>query len=634
MADKDTSATIGPTDNRLHLVRANLFALLLWPTLCVLAIAAVWVLVQAKIDRDRAELRRSAFRDAGALSKSYTEQLMRSLEQIDQVTLSLKFYWNKSGGRLSLEEQVEAGLFPQSLRLNVGITDSHGMMLTNTMPGAMPKDIVGRAYFKAAQNERSDNMQIEEPVRGKLSGRTVVPFVRRLETAGGAFDGVIVVGVDSTYLAAFRDTSSLSAYDFLSVRTLQGTVLVAKVGAGLGAQTSMFVNKPEFATPDGVQEMPGTAFVDGKPRIIAWSRLGNYPLMSMVGLSETDYFANYEKTSANYRHFATAGSLLLLLVGFAAAGFFYRLAWRKQQAEEVKDTYRLAVDGAREGFYMVRALYDGKKQVADFLIEDCNERGAQMVGSSRDELVGARYSDLYQGEHAEYVLNIFRNAMETGFYEDEFKVSTQSPVQGEWMHRRLVRSGPGLAMTLRDISDTKKHEEQLWKMANADALTSLPNRHWMMSYLPTALERARVDKLTLAVLFLDLDDFKTINDSMGHQAGDELLQAAGARLKAVLRLHDHAVRLGGDEFTIIMEKCGSEADIVHVAERVIHTLAEPFSFSGGAGHAIGVSVGISIFPSDGQDAEALLKLADEAMYAAKSSGKGQYRFYSGLAKGG
>ena len=348
----------------------------------------------------------------------------------------------------------------------------------------------------------------------------------------------------------------------------------------------------------------------------------------MVGLSEIDYFAAYEKTSANYRRFAGAGSLLLLVVACAAAAFSYRLAWRKQQAEEVKDTYRLAVDGAREGFYMVRALYDSKKQVVDFLIEDCNERGAQLVGRNRDELVGARYSDLYQGEHAEYVLSIFRNAMETGFYEDEFKVSTQSPVQGEWMHRRLVRSGPGLAMTLRDISDTKKHEEQLWKMANADALTSLPNRHWMMSYLPTALERARADKLTLAILFLDLDDFKTINDSMGHQAGDELLKAAGARLKAVLRLHDHAVRLGGDEFTIIMEKCDSDADIVHVAERVIHALREPFSFSGGATHAIGVSVGISIFPVNGRDAETLLKLADEAMYAAKSSGKGQFRFCS------
>ncbi|GGC62173.1 sensor domain-containing diguanylate cyclase [Undibacterium terreum] len=628
MADKNLPKRTTARYNRLALLRANLFALLLWPVLCVLAIALLWGLVLAKIDRDKAELTRTAFHDAQALSKSYTEQLNRSLEQIEQITLSLKFYWKKSGGRLSLEEQAKEGLFPQSSQMNVSIVDRNGSVVTSSVPAMLPQSVADREYFKASSQELSGQMLIGEPLLGRRSGKIIVPFTRTLEAADGSFDGLVLIGVDSQYLASFNDKSSLGKRDFLSVRTLKGTLLAAKVGTGLGGQISVFVKPPAFETHQGLQAMPGEIFIDQEPRIVAWSRLGNYPLVATVALSESAIFSRYEKTSSNYLRFAIASSLLLLISAIAATAFSYRLAWRKQQAEEVKDTYRLAVDGAREGFYMVRALYDENDQVADFLVEDCNERGARLVSTSKEQLIGAKFSDLYKGEHAEYVLNIFRSAMETGFYEDEFKVSSLSPVQGDWMHRRLVRSGPGLAMTLRDVSDAKRHEEQLWKMANADALTSLPNRHWMMSYLPAALERADKEKVTLAILFLDLDDFKTINDSLGHQAGDDLLKAAASRLKAVLRLHDHAVRLGGDEFTIILEKSESDADIVHVAERVIHALSEPFSFAEGVKHAISVSVGISVFPRNGRDTGTLLRTADEAMYAAKTGGKGQFRFYT------
>jgi diguanylate cyclase (GGDEF)-like protein len=131
----------------------------------------------------------------------------------------------------------------------------------------------------------------------------------------------------------------------------------------------------------------------------------------------------------------------------------------------------------------------------------------------------------------------------------------------------------------------------------------------------------------LALLFVDLDDFKNINDTLGHAAGDELLQAVAARLQSMLRPQDNVVRLGGDEFTIILEQVASHADVARVADRIMKSLGAPFSLSGGSSHVVHASIGISVFPHDGNDGEALLKHADIAMYAAKTSGKGHYEFY-------
>jgi diguanylate cyclase (GGDEF)-like protein len=217
--------------------------------------------------------------------------------------------------------------------------------------------------------------------------------------------------------------------------------------------------------------------------------------------------------------------------------------------------------------------------------------------------------------------------MESGFVEDEMLLPARNGREAQWLQRRLVRSGPGLAVTLRDISDHKAHQEALVQMANADPVTTLPNRHWLMRTLPTAIERARANASMLAVLFVDLDDFKNVNDTLGHAAGDELLRAAALRLKALVRHRDSIARLGGDEFTVVLESASTEAEVLAVAERIIQTLADPFVIGEGSRHAVRASIGVSLYPRDGADGETLLKHADIAMYAAKADGKGSYRFF-------
>jgi len=182
-------------------------------------------------------------------------------------------------------------------------------------------------------------------------------------------------------------------------------------------------------------------------------------------------------------------------------------------------------------------------------------------------------------------------------------------------------------VTLRDISDMKAHEEEMVRLANADPVTFLPNRHWLMSALPAALERARAGHGLLAVLFVDLDDFKNLNDTLGHATGDELLRAAALRFKDLVYPGDSIVRLGGDEFTIVLESARTEDEVRAVAERILAALRDPVVMADGSRHAVQASIGISLFPRDGDDGANLLKHADIAMYAAKAAGKGTYHFF-------
>lgn len=179
---------------------------------------------------------------------------------------------------------------------------------------------------------------------------------------------------------------------------------------------------------------------------------------------------------------------------------------------------------------------------------------------------------------------------------------------------------------INDITERKKAEERIRYQANYDALTGLPNRALFLDRLEHAVATARRQKYTLGLMFIDLDGFKAVNDTLGHEAGDQLLKGAGERLRACVRESDTVARLGGDEFTVIMEGVEGREGAAVVAQRVIDTLEVPFDLNGKQGH-VSASIGIALLPEDAADSEGLLRNADTAMYAAKSQGKANYKFF-------
>lgn len=179
---------------------------------------------------------------------------------------------------------------------------------------------------------------------------------------------------------------------------------------------------------------------------------------------------------------------------------------------------------------------------------------------------------------------------------------------------------------VRDITERKQAEEKIAHLAHHDYLTDLPNRAQFMNRLEHSVLLAERNRQMVAVLFLDLDGFKQVNDSLGHDSGDLLLKEVSNRLRAITRASDTVARVGGDEFTFVLNHIESEENATHVARKIIGTLAEPFDLGGHACHVSG-SVGISIFPTDAKNYEELIKQADEAMYLAKQSGKNTSKSY-------
>ena len=174
------------------------------------------------------------------------------------------------------------------------------------------------------------------------------------------------------------------------------------------------------------------------------------------------------------------------------------------------------------------------------------------------------------------------------------------------------------------IKEREIYENELWQRSNLDTLTQLPNRHHLFELLDLFIQSSKRQNRQLAVLFIDLDGFKTLNDTKGHDAGDQLLKVIAQRLKAHIRQSDIAARLGGDEFVVLLPNTTSIKDVEAVAQKLIQTIAEPVSLEENIQATVSASIGISLFPDYGDTPETLLIHADIAMYEAKSKGKNQY----------
>jgi len=266
-------------------------------------------------------------------------------------------------------------------------------------------------------------------------------------------------------------------------------------------------------------------------------------------------------------------------------------------------------------------------------IVDCNTTFAFMLAYKRQELIGRNMGDLYERRiEREELASMLRDATNLNGVEVEFRRKDGSHV---WVLQNLVLVGQSesavIHATVVDISDRKRAEEQIEYHAYHDVLTHLPNRRLFTDRLAVNLTRARRSGRALAVMFIDLDHFKTINDTLGHTAGDELLLEMSQRLRRCVREDDTVARLGGDEFTIILADLRHPEDAADVAQKVVEAVQKPLNL-GGVPVEISASIGIAIYPVDGSDAEALLRNADSAMYRAKESGRNNYQLCTDAMK--
>jgi diguanylate cyclase (GGDEF)-like protein len=280
---------------------------------------------------------------------------------------------------------------------------------------------------------------------------------------------------------------------------------------------------------------------------------------------------------------------------------------------ESQSKQRVLVIGAGRGGTAMLDLFADDPLIEIVGIIDINPQAPALAIAARQ---GIRYfTDLAQAIESSrpcLAFNLTDDDNVTSYAEAQLG---ESNVIGGFQARFLWRA----------ITRLKQTNEQILKLAQHDTLTALPNRNLFYDRLNQAITRASRDKASFAVLFIDLDDFKIVNDTLGHDAGDALLREAAKRITACVRKSDTVARMGGDEFTVIISNARTQNSVERVAKKIVANLASEFDLSGKI-CSVSASIGIAFYPENGETAAQLVKVADDAMYAAKSSGKNCYRF--------
>ncbi|MCG6966089.1 MAG: EAL domain-containing protein [Chromatiaceae bacterium] len=296
---------------------------------------------------------------------------------------------------------------------------------------------------------------------------------------------------------------------------------------------------------------------------------------------------------------------------------------REVQAQRLR-TAGIAFEHMREGVMVTDAackivqVNQGFERITGYSATEAIGQTPRLLNSGRQD--SAFYRDFYraldkQGEWCGEIWNRRKNG----------------DIYPQWLSVKRVNDHNGVLSSyvsvFADITETKDSEHKLWQLAHHDALSNLPNRLLLNARLEHAMQRAHRTSGGLALLFIDLDRFKNINDSLGHQVGDELLCKIAARLRAAVHEDDTVARLGGDEFVVLLDDVAEPNDARRIAERIIERISEPVSISGRS-LVTTASLGISLYPGDAQDPNTLLKHADAAMYRAKTQGRNRIAYYA------
>jgi diguanylate cyclase (GGDEF)-like protein/PAS domain S-box-containing protein len=305
--------------------------------------------------------------------------------------------------------------------------------------------------------------------------------------------------------------------------------------------------------------------------------------------------------------------------GLLLGRIYFRLRQRERRLRETEGRLQTILDSVHAGIILI--------DPSNHLVVDANDMALQMLETERKQFLGSSCHDFIcpttdgscpitdLGQVADSSERTIRTA--TGHFLPVLKTVTTVTLDGR----------PLLLESFIDISDRKRSEEAIQQLAYYDPLTGLPNRTLFKDRLGQTLSRAQREKSMVALLFLDLDRFKNINDTLGHASGDQLLIITASRLQGCIRRSDTVSRLGGDEFVVILNSLMQAEDASSLAQKILAALSEPVSIDG---HEVAstASIGIAIHPADGADVDTLLRNADTAMYEAKGKGRNTYRFFS------
>lgn len=526
-------------------------------------------------------------------------------------------------------DESGASARPLLARLADGRIPVEGLRILDLATGALT-----RSFGREIPGGRTIDQRLVESFRANPSGGPRVAAPIRDEASGNWIFGIgRAVGPSSVAVAHISLSSVQSLFEAIDVGSSGSLVLYRSDGVLLArkpyvadhvgqdfSRAALFQN-PSTRASSGIHET--LSLTDGVPRIVAYRQLADAPLIITAGLARADVLHAWWRTAI--RDAALLASACIAIVGLGAV--LARQMRRRDRAEqdlrEQTNLLAATLDSMDQGLLMV----DDAKRV-----QICNRRAIELLGLPPDMM--ARKPLLsevtrWQFEQNEFAGSDekFREWVRSGGMELTHHVYERQRPNGRTIEFRTVpRDGGGVVRTFTDITDRRRAESRILHMARHDALTELPNRVLFREHLEAALSRVNRHGEAVAVFTLDLDRFKTINDTLGHPVGDALLRLVAERLKRHTRQEDTVARLGGDEFAILQIGAPQPDGAAILAMRLNDVLGAPFEV-GGHVLNVGASIGVAIAPTDATEVEELIKASDLALYRAKQEGRNVHRFF-------
>jgi diguanylate cyclase (GGDEF)-like protein/PAS domain S-box-containing protein len=511
--------------------------------------------------------------------------------------------------------------FPIGSIAHIGVINSEGYLVWSNLDLKERLYLGDREHFKEHLTSDEDRLFISKPVFGRISKKWTIQFSRPILRQGRAI-GVILISLAPEYLGNNLAALSLESDDVISLLRADGPFLARNVNTVEAMGKAVPLDRPflsQNAPARGVYEAPAT--IDNIPRIFGWRRLDDFPLTVLFGVAKARVMLPLDEEFARsrVRNGLSIGFILILSGGII--WLLIRLAAEHSQVASNEARLRAVFDSASDAI----TVTDGNNHIIAV-----NPAFTAITGYRAEEVIGRDPALLSSGQHsADFYNAMWQQLVHQDHWEGETSNRRKDgQVYIAWLKISVIRDSKGdpknYVALFSDVTDRKRKEEIVWRQANFDTLTGLPNRLLFEDRLKLAIAQSGRKQTSVALLFIDLDRFKPVNDELGHAAGDALLQQVAQRLKGSLREEDTVARVGGDEFVAVLPDLRGEDAHTRAADMIVKALREPFHI-GDHVVEISCSIGVALLPRDASNAETLVAKADAAMYRAKEAGRSTWR---------
>jgi diguanylate cyclase (GGDEF)-like protein len=500
----------------------------------------------------------------------------------------------------------------------INVFDANGKLINSSEVWPVPEvNIADRGFFRSFKAGTETSPILIELARGRIAAGWATIVAQKVTGPRGQFIGVITRAIAPATFEKYLASVVLGEGAAISLYLRDGTLLARypHIERMIGSNVSSSPIYRYISSQSDHGTMRLTSPIDGQERLASAYGLRSFPMAIVASTTVSAALADWREQT---RFLFLVAGFSVIVVAAMLILFVRKLLQQHQVENQRLDT---AINNMTQGLL----LYNSAERLVV-----CNQRYINMYGLSpnvvkpglafRDLVAHRKETGSFKGDVDTFISNVRRNVA-----QGEITHSTVETADGRSI---LIVNQPlknGWLTTHEDITERTRAEEQIRHLAHYDALTDLPNRALFHQRLRQELAQIAPDE-QLAVLYIDIDEFKSVNDSLGHMIGDQLLKSVAARLRQCIGDADFVARLGGDEFAIVQTAVKDHAQAVDLVTRVYKAIRDPYDC---LGHQVtsDASIGIALAPEHGDDLDQILKNADLAMYEAKSAGRRTWRFF-------